>query len=556
MSRFPVPISVPEGCNDFTAGVCAVFFGWVIGWTSPVAWANEPPERYGDIPSDSLMVASIDLKGLRESPEAKMIPWEVAEVACREQMGFSLEAIDSVDVTVGLPSPAPEVGISFRFSKAVDIADLKNSLATPVERSPKESNLRFRNLIEFPMMRVAQREDRRVLLGTEGTIRRMLSPRLKPGGPMVQLLKSSEAPIRMALNFASIRGLAAGAFEQVAPNVPESMRDDIESVIRLMEDLLVEVRPMSQETFGVSFGTESGTNSDALLQCMDRLRSELINLTRTNLKAELEKEESLSDEMRKAIFRYSDRMQSMLESQELWSVSGDRVHLKIENSMATNYATIGVMTGLLLPAVQAAREAARRMSSSNNLRQIMLSLWNHESAWKKMPGRIVKSKDGKPLLSWRVMILPYLEENQLYNEFHMDEPWDSEHNLQLLERMPAVFSNPRVAAPPGYTVYLAPSGEGTWPEDTLRLSQVTDGLSNTIAVVEARGELAVPWTKPDDFDIGDLQDNSWMPPGSGTNVALFDGSVRFLSSFVDLQTLRAMLTINGGEAVDWGAVSP
>jgi hypothetical protein len=334
------------------------------------------------------------------------------------------------------------------------------------------------------------------------------------------------------------------------------MRDDIENVIRLMEDLLVEVRPMSQETLGVSFGTESGTNSDALLQCMDRLRSELINLTRTNLKAELEKEESLSDEMRKAIFRYSDRMQSMLESQELWSVSGDRVHLKIENSMATNYATIGVMTGLLLPAVQAAREAARRMSSSNNLKQIMLSLWNYESAWKKMPGRIVKSKDGKPLLSWRVMILPYLEENQLYNEFHMDEPWDSEHNIQLLERMPTVFANPRVAAPPGYTVYLAPSGERTWPEDTLRLSQVTDGLSNTIAVVEARRELAVPWTKPEDFDIGDLQDHSWMPPGSGTNVALFDGSVRFLSTFIDLQTLRAMLTINGGEAVDWGAASP
>lgn len=546
----------PMGYNDFSVRFCSIFFVWAIGWTSTVAWANEPPDRYGDVPSDSLAVASIDLKSLRESPEAKLIPWEIVEVACREQMGISFESIDSVDVTVGMPSPAPEVGFSFRLNQALDIADLKNSLATPVERSPKDSNLRFRTLIEFPMMRVAQREDRRVLVGTEGTLRRMLSPRLQPGGPMVQLVQSSQAPIRMALNFERIRGLVAVAFEQAAANVPESMRDDIEDVIRLIDNVSVEMHPMSDEALRVSFGTASGPNANSLMECMDRLRAEGMKITAESMKGELEKDKSLSDEMRTAVFSYSDRMQNVFDAQELWSVKEDRVHLKIENSMTTSYATVGVMTGLLLPAVQAAREAARRMSSSNNLKQIMLSLWNYESTYKKMPGRIVMGKDGKPLLSWRVMILPYLEETQLYNEFHLDEPWDSEHNIRLLERMPAVFSNPRIIAPPGHTVYLAPAGEGTWPEDALRLIQITDGTSNTIALVEARGELAVPWTKPDDFDIRQMKDNSWMPPGPGTHVAMFDGSVRFMSSFIDFETLRSMFTINGGEVVHWEAVAP
>jgi prepilin-type processing-associated H-X9-DG protein len=258
----------------------------------------------------------------------------------------------------------------------------------------------------------------------------------------------------------------------------------------------------------------------------------------------------MSDAMREAIASYSERMQGVIESEELWTVEDDRIHLKVANSMMSNYGTIGVMTGLLLPAVQAAREAARRMSSSNNLKQIALGLLNYESAYKKFPARIGKSADGKPLLSWRVRILPFLEEQALYNEFHLDEPWDSEHNIKLLERMPAVYANPRVVTLPGHTAYLLPYGEDTgWPEDALRMPNITDGTSNTVAVVEAGGEVAVPWTKPDDLDIDAYPDGSWMPPGAGANVVMFDGSVRFLAALIDPETLRALFTKDGGESV-------
>jgi hypothetical protein len=153
------------------------------------------------------------------------------------------------------------------------------------------------------------------------------------------------------------------------------------------------------------------------------------------------------------------------------------------------------------------------------------------------------------LLSWRVAILPYLEEQALYNEFHLDEPWDSEHNIKLLERMPSVYLHLESNAPPGHTVYLAPIGENTgWSEAGTRLREITDGTSNTIAVVQADVSLAVPWSKPDDLDIQEHPGTSWMS-AAGTVVAFFDCSARKLSSDIADEVLDALITHNGGEPV-------
>jgi prepilin-type processing-associated H-X9-DG protein len=233
----------------------------------------------------------------------------------------------------------------------------------------------------------------------------------------------------------------------------------------------------------------------------------------------------------------------------MWSIEEDRLELKTETSMMASYQTIGVMTGLLLPAVQAARDAARRMSSSNNMKQIMLAIYNFESAYRKFPERVTRDKAGAPLLSWRVAILPYIEQNNLYQQFHLDEPWDSPHNITLLERMPQTYANPQVEVAPGYTVYLAPVGKNAgWLDKNMRLSAITDGTSNTIALTEVAPHLAVPWTAPDDLDIDENPGTSWMSD-RGANVGMFDGSVRWLPAQLAEDVLRALMTINGGEVI-------
>lgn len=216
-------------------------------------------------------------------------------------------------------------------------------------------------------------------------------------------------------------------------------------------------------------------------------------------------------------------------------------------------APIGV--ALALPAVQAARSAARRAQSMNNLKQIVLALHNYHDVYQHFPPQYSTDAEGKPLLSWRVHILPFLEQQALYRQFKLDEPWDSPNNKRLAETVLAVYTSPGSHAAPGRTNYLGVSGpQGVFNgEKPTVIMDITDGTSNTIAVVEASDTLAVPWSKPDDF-VPDAVDPAaglgGLWPG-GFLAAMCDGSVRMFNMTVDKNTLKALFTKNGGEVFDF-----
>jgi hypothetical protein len=223
-------------------------------------------------------------------------------------------------------------------------------------------------------------------------------------------------------------------------------------------------------------------------------------------------------------------------------------------------ASAPMAVALLLPAIQSAREAARRAQSMNNMKQIGLAVYNYYDMHKAFPPAYSVDKSGKPLLSWRVYILPFIEQQALYEQFHLDEPWDSEHNRTLIERMPVIYLSPNSTAGPGKTIYLGNAGKdgvfvpaaGAGREQPLGLPimKITDGTSNTIMVVEAGNAAAVTWTKPDDFvprADNPLQGLIGTRPG-GFLALLCDGSVRFIAESIDKNTLKALFTAGGGEA--------
>jgi prepilin-type processing-associated H-X9-DG protein len=211
--------------------------------------------------------------------------------------------------------------------------------------------------------------------------------------------------------------------------------------------------------------------------------------------------------------------------------------------------------GFMMPMTHTARISARRVQSTNNLKQIGLGLLNYESAQGVYPPAYRADKNGKPLLSWRVLILPYVEGDGLYKEFHLDEPWDSPHNKKLISRMPSVYRNLNSAVGgQGKTNYLTVRGKDTIFSGAkgTRIADVTDGTSTTIMTVEAPDDKAVIWTKPDDFEYDEELPMKGLLGGQpgGFNVGFADGSVRLIPASIKPETLKALFMRNDGEAID------
>ncbi len=219
-----------------------------------------------------------------------------------------------------------------------------------------------------------------------------------------------------------------------------------------------------------------------------------------------------------------------------------------------------VLVALLLPAVQAAREAARRAQCRNNMKQISLAMQNYHDVNGSFPPAYTVDENGQPLHSWRVLLLPYLEENALYEQIKLDEPWDSPHNRAFTDFMPDAYRCPSESAPPGQqTSYAVISGPGTVfnGAETVSVSDITDGTSRTILVVEASGA-GINWMEPRDIPIEQLDGEINDPSGQGirsehfgvANVLYCDGSVHSLSEGIDAESVKASATIAGGEKED------
>lgn len=215
-----------------------------------------------------------------------------------------------------------------------------------------------------------------------------------------------------------------------------------------------------------------------------------------------------------------------------------------------------IMIALLLPAVQAAREAARRAQCVNNMKMIGLAMHNYHSQQNTFPPQAITDKQGRPLLSWRVAILPLIDQQSLYQQFHLDEAWDSPHNVSLLSQMPAVYACPSdPKGQPGSTTYqVVVSRNGIFTGDKpVGIQEITDGTSNTLLVGEAAKP--VPWTKPEDLPFDMTVPNSGLGsrhPG-GFNALFADGSVRFIRYSIAQSVLAGIISRNGGEVISIGA---
>lgn len=196
-------------------------------------------------------------------------------------------------------------------------------------------------------------------------------------------------------------------------------------------------------------------------------------------------------------------------------------------------------------------DAKQRAQSQNNLKQILIAIHNYHDVHGKLPQNIV-DKDGRPLLSWRVELLPYIEQWNLYKQLKLDEPWDSADNKKVLVQMPDVFRVGFEAKDETRTYYQAFAGKGTLfePGKKMTFAQVTDGLSNTLAVVEAGPPVA--WTQPIDIDYHPKNPIPKLEgPFSNTLIAATgDGAAHSFRRDLDEKSLRRLIEAADGEPIE------
>jgi len=198
-------------------------------------------------------------------------------------------------------------------------------------------------------------------------------------------------------------------------------------------------------------------------------------------------------------------------------------------------------------------ETATQMKNSNNLKQVAIAVHNFHHTYNQFPigeSPIIKYRDGQPLLSWRVHLLPFVEGDGLYKQFNLDQPWDSPDNLKLLDQIPKVYQNLDYKGLGSHTTVLAINGPGAVfnPGEKLHFRNVTDGTSQTVLVINAGPDKAVPWTKPQDLtyqpdaivkSLGDVND-PFM-------VMFADGAIYPVRKTVDERTLLKMFQRNDGK---------
>ncbi len=229
---------------------------------------------------------------------------------------------------------------------------------------------------------------------------------------------------------------------------------------------------------------------------------------------------------------------------------------------------IVVVAGFIWPLFSAGGSPNLRTQSLNNLKQIALALHNYHAVHGKLPPPYVSDDDGNPLYSWRVLILPYIQGNQIHKKFRYDEPWDSRHNKKLLVDLEE-FISPRITnenGVQGITNYVAVVGDETaWqPDKPTSFANISDGTSDTIVVIEVGGS-RIQWSEPTDISMEEAvslltgeQPNRFhfVRPGhfvsercllNASGVAFADGHANVIDPLRLEQDARSLLTRTGGE---------
>lgn len=522
------------------AGLCATLLA--VGLTSFLTLRAQnaaPPSLYEYLPGESLLAAHVDLAQLwnhaafrRWHADNETLVTKISE-EMDARLGIRLTDLESAAVFLLPPKedePSPNLGVLLRSRKPWNeqtVQRLTNEMANNPRNAcrllDRHTLLLGKNLKEEDLSLKAVPVDR-----ARGPLGEVLRDAARQRPFAFATLQPSRLPAE------ALRGLE-GPFEPLA-RLLQSTR---------LATLNVTLGP-AQVTAELRLDAASAEAAAANTKDLALLRKSLLQLASEALQELKEQAEN-----QKALEPVHVCLAALTEALEKGDLSSRgnatylRLHVDVSNLPVANF---------LFSGVQKVRESATNVKSANNLKQIALALHCYHDEHGAFPPAAVVGKNGKPLLSWRVLILPYIEQAVLYREFRLDEPWDSEHNKKLIPKIPDLYVLPGEEQTEGkqgltrYRVFVGNGAAWEWGKG-LKIADFIDGTSNTWMVVLAKE--AVPWTKPDELPFDPKKDPSALlgKIGDRWQVAFCDGSVRMFQKLPKADVIRALITRSGGEII-------
>ncbi len=540
-----------------------------------VARAQETPTT-GGIETRYATPSTVAFAQLRPAqvmaaPIAQMLPIEVAEAAGQKFLGIDPHDLQLVTLVVEAPpGPAPpNYGVIFELDKPFSPAKFDPKLIEHTEKAKlgERTYLKSRDP-NLPSLYPIDAQT--LLVGSEGMVKKLAKQNGRPvGGVFIDDLRAQAGgdDFFLSIDLQALRpfvqmGVGAGG-QQVPPEYRRYLQIPL-----MLRGAQARLNITGKRGSELLVRADDASAADQVVKLVEQgivdARAQAEGPARMMLASE--------DPIQQALGKYSLRMNKQFYDGISLTADGDTMML-VSGNLATGepgeantsaqlqqqliiIAVIGTLVALLLPAVQAAREAARRNVSQSNMKQLLLAILNYESVYGSLPPQAICDEQGQPLLSWRVAILPFIDEQALYEQFHLDEPWDSEHNQALIPLMPEFFLDPSspLTAEEGQSCYAAVTGESylmSGDQKGRKLRNITDGMSNSVALLEVSDQAAPVWTQPTDWtpDVNDPFDGTGDRHPAGFIAGFCDGHVSFISEDTDPDMWRALLTIAGGEVV-------
>lgn len=522
--------------NHFLRMICLIVLTTSCLNSAQSSHAQEQSTEH--VPKEAFAAVLVNIDSFKNSTGSEFIPHEIITAVGKRDYGIDPADIQSAKIIIGLneerPGAGPLVGGIIEFKRATKIGGQLEEAGPSTVVDGTEIYF-DRNL----QMHVVQPSPKTLLFASSEPFAVVMAASKNVRNPFTRLLANSKSKKNVQV-IASVEKLK-GVLTELLANAP--VPPPFGAVNRLPEQIK-SIDITASLGAGLDMEIDLVAYGDDEAKKVEKTIKQLLSMAKAAGLAGIASQTDSDDIVQQAQYNYVSRIADKLEKDLTPTRDGDTVTISFKNDVAT----VGVLMGLLLPAVQSAREAARRAQASNNLKQVMLGFHNYHDIRRRFPGQAITDKEGKKLLSWRVEILPYVGQPELYRQFKKDEPWDSEHNKKLLNSMPDVFRNPN-SAEISATNILAVTGKGTAFDGKTgkKFSEFRDGTSNTIMFVEANKY--VPWTKPEEFEV------DWDDPLSGLGgvrpgifqAGFADGSTRAIANSVDAELLKSLFRINDGQ---------